>query len=103
MEHLSRCRMRRDAELIAMAEREDLGPRAGLPDKRIVGRRGAVITQTDHLAVRSVEFARVVAALLAAGGAADGHVDRAVRRKRHSRSAGQRRVADVQLLYVRKR
>ncbi len=59
MEHQACDRMRRNAELIAMAQREDLRPRARLADKRIVRRHAAVVFQAERLADMIVERLRL--------------------------------------------
>ena len=41
----------REAELVTMAVREDLGPRAGLADERVAGRRLAVVAQPQDFAI----------------------------------------------------
>src|SRR5436190_1821058 len=65
-----------------MTEREDLGPRAGLADERVVGRGLAIVAQPQDLAV---DVAEVLRGLIERR--AGRHVEQAVRSEREPRAA----------------
>src|SRR4051812_32151642 len=59
MKHLTGDRVRRNPELIAMTELENLGAGAGLVHERVVRRHRAIVAQANHLAVRGIELSRI--------------------------------------------
>ncbi len=78
--HLAGPGMHGQPERAAVSQRVDFRPMAGLPHERIVGRDGAVVAQTQHLAAKRVGILRI-----AAGG---GHVEHAVAAEGDARGAG---------------
>src|SRR5262249_38728550 len=81
VEHAAGGRVHGEAELIAMTEREDLGPRARLADERIVRRRLAVVAHPQHFAV---DVAQVLRGLIERR--AGRHVEQAVVAEREPRA-----------------
>ena len=78
---------------------EDLRPRAGAADERIVRRHLAVVTQAQHLAVDRVQLLRLIVEWRAGG-----HVQHAVRTERDAGAAGAVvPIADHQLFDVGQR
>ena len=97
VEHGAGGRVHGEAELIAMPHREDLGPRPGSADERIVGRDLAVVAQPQHLAVDAVQLLRLVVERRAGR-----HVERPSRPKaRREPLAPSVPIADEQLFDAR--
>jgi hypothetical protein len=53
--------MDREAELIAVPVREDLGAPSGLAHERIIRRNRPIVAQAEHLAVDAVPVLRLLA------------------------------------------